>query len=70
MPVQFRAKAASTSEGLDGAAWTDYESLEAGEENAVNNLADSYRHLRLEVKLTRGSEPEINSVSQNYGSGC
>jgi len=70
MPVQFRAKSASDQAGLDGATWTEYESLEAGEENAVNNLADSYRHLRLEVKLTRGSEPEIDKVSQNYGSGC
>ena len=70
MPVQFRAKTADNQAGLEGATWTEYQSVIEGAGNAVDNIVGSNRWCRLEAKLTRGSEPEIDILSQNYGQGC
>lgn len=70
MPVQFREKSASDAAGLEGASWTEYQSVIEGAGNAVDNPANDNRWGRIEVKLTRGTEPEIDSVNQNYGEGC
>ena len=70
MPVQFRAKSASDQAGLDDAIWTEYQSVTEGAGNAVDNIVGSNQFLRLEVKLNRGSEPEVDSVNQKYGEGC
>ena len=70
MPVQFRAKSAGDQAGLGGAEWTVYQTVEEGLANALNNIADNGKWMRLEVKLSRGSEPEVHNINQKYGESC